>query len=214
MLEKVAIFASLSSDEIEKIVAYTTRRKYAKNTVIVTEGDTNQSLYVIVSGRAKVFVTDSEGREMILRLLGPGESFGELALLDDAPRSASVMTTEPTELLILSRPDFERCVLDHPRAAVGIIRALTARIRSLTDDVRALGLLDVYGRISKTLVQLAEDRDGKLVITQRLTHQDIASMVGSSREMVTRILKELTVGGYLTVGSGQITINKRLPAGR
>lgn len=214
MLEKVDLFASATPDERAQIESYTSRRRYPRNTVIVAEGDSNQSLYVIVSGKVKVTLTDADGREIILRFQGPGEYFGELALLDDAPRSATVIGIEPTELLVLPKAGFERCLIEHPSTAISTIRALTKRVRTLTEEVRALALLDVYGRLSRVLTQLAEDQNGTLVVTQRLTHQEIASMVGASREMVTRILKELTVGGYVTVGNGSMTINRKLPSAR
>lgn len=214
MLDKVDLFASATPDERAQIESYTSRRRYPRGTVIVAEGDSNQSLYVIVSGKVKVYLTDADGREIILRFQGPGEYFGELALLDDAPRSATVIGVEPTELLVLPKAGFERCLIEHPSTAISTIRALTRRVRTLTEEVRALALLDVYGRLSRVLTQLAEDQDGTLVVTQRLTHQEIASMVGASREMVTRILKELTVGGYVTVGNGSMTINRKLPSAR
>lgn len=214
MLDKVDLFASATPDERAQIESYTSRRRYPRGTVIVAEGDSNQSLYVIVSGKVKVYLTDADGREIILRFQGPGEYFGELALLDDAPRSATVIGVEPTELLVLPKAGFERCLTEHPSTAISTIRALTRRVRTLTEEVRALALLDVYGRLSRVLTQLAEDQDGTLVVTQRLTHQEIASMVGASREMVTRILKELTVGGYVTVGNGSMTINRKLPSAR
>lgn len=214
MLEKVDLFASATPDERAQIESYTSRRRYPRSTVIVAEGDSNQSLYVIVSGKVKVYLTDADGREIILRFQGPGEYFGELALLDDAPRSATVIGVEPTELLVLPKAGFERCLIEHPTTAISTIRALTKRVRTLTEEVRALALLDVYGRLSRVLTQLAEDQDGTLVVTQRLTHQEIANMVGSSREMVTRILKELTMGGYVTVGNGSMTINRKLPSAR
>lgn len=214
MLDKVDLFASATPDERAQIESYTSRRRYPRGTVIVAEGDSNQSLYVIVSGKVKVYLTDADGREIILRFQGPGEYFGELALLDDAPRSATVIGVEPTELLVLPKAGFERCLIEHPTTAISTIRALTRRVRTLTEEVRALALLDVYGRLSRVLTQLAEDQDGTLVVTQRLTHQEIASMDGASREMVTRILKELTVGGYVTVGNGSMTINRKLPSAR
>jgi CRP/FNR family cyclic AMP-dependent transcriptional regulator len=214
MLEKVDLFAGATPEELAQIESYTSRRRYPRNTVIVAEGDTNQSLFVIVSGRVKVTLTGADGGEIILRFQGPGEYFGELALLDDAPRSASVIGIEPTELMVLPKAGFERCLVEHPTTAIATIRALTGRVRTLTEEVRALALLDVYGRLSRVLTQLAEDQNGTLVVTQRLTHQEIASMVGSSREMVTRILKELTIGGYVTVGNGSMTINRKLPSAR
>ena len=212
MLENVPIFAQLDPSDLEDISHLAVTRAFPKNAVIVTEGDLGNSMYIIAKGRVKVFLTSEEGKEVILNTLGPDESFGELALLDEEPRSASVMTLEPSSLVIISRPSFERCLADKPKIAVGLIRALVQRVRALTENVRDLALSEVYGRVVSLFGKLAEDEDGKQVIRQRLTHQEIANMVGASREMISKILKDLAVGGYITIDSKIITLNKKLPA--
>ena len=212
MLENVPIFAQLDASDLEDISRLAVTRAFPKNAVIVTEGDLGNSMYIIAKGRVKVFLTSEEGKEVILNTLGPDESFGELALLDEEPRSASVMTLEPSSLVIISRPSFERCLADKPKIAVGLIRALVQRVRALTENVRDLALSEVYGRVVSLFGKLAEDEDGKQVIRQRLTHQEIANMVGASREMISKILKDLAVGGYITIDSKIITLNKKLPA--
>lgn len=211
-LADVPLFAGLDAAELAILSRHVVTKQFPKSAVIINEGDQIDTLYVILAGRVKVYASDEEGREILLNLQGPGEHFGEMALLDDAPRSASVMTTEPTRLAIISKQDFRNCLAQAPDIAFNLIRHLVARVRRLTASVKNLGLHDVYGRLSRTLQELAIERDNKLVIEQRLTHQDIASMVGSSREMVSRILKDLARGGYITVEDRQITINKRLPA--
>lgn len=212
MFDKVHLFADLAPDNNRVLEQHCVTRTYPKNTILINEGEEGDSLYVIHSGKAKVFVSDEDGKEVILNMLGPGEYFGELALLDKAPRSASVMTTAPSKVSIISRGDFKRCLADNPDIAFNLIQALSERIRGLTETVKTLALKDVYGRVVRTLGDLAVEKDGIAVIEQKLTHQDIANMVGASREMVSRILKDLTTGHYITVQQHQITINKKLPS--
>jgi CRP/FNR family transcriptional regulator, cyclic AMP receptor protein len=211
-LENVPIFSGLPPEDIRAISSCAVIRTFQKGAILISEGDRTDSLYVILSGRVKVYVGDDKGREVILNMLEPGDYFGELALLDDAPRSASVITLEPCRMSIISKPDFERCLWDNPAIALNLLRALAQRIRALTENVRNLALLDVYGRVARTLLDLAQEREGALVIDQKLTQQDLADMVGASREMVSRILKDLTTGGYITVKDKKITINEKLPS--
>ncbi|NOX91117.1 MAG: Crp/Fnr family transcriptional regulator [Gammaproteobacteria bacterium] len=186
-------------------------RSFPKNTLVICEGDTSDSLYVVLSGKVKVFLSDEEGKEVTLNLQGSGEYFGELAILDEAPRSASVMTVEDTRLAVLSKAAFERCMEQHATIALVVMRGLACRLRELTENVRSLALMDVYGRVARLLLDMSEEVDGKNVIKQRLTQRDIASMVGASREMVSRILRDLSVGGYITIENKIITLNERLP---
>jgi CRP/FNR family cyclic AMP-dependent transcriptional regulator len=194
------------------VASYGVSRSYAKNTILVNEGDPSEMFYIILSGKVKVYLSDEKGKEVLLNMAGPGEYFGELAIIDDAPRSASVMTLEPCHMAVVSRAGFERCLAEHPGFAMGLIRTLVKRVRSLTDQVKGLALLDVYGRVAHTLLNLATEQQGKLVIDQRLTHQEIANMVGASREMVSRILKDLSTGGYIKIEDRKMVIPRQLPA--
>lgn len=212
ILGHVPLFEDLSESELALLTQRAALRSFPKNAVLVTEGDATDSLYIIQSGKVKIFLSDEEGKEIILTIQNPGEYFGEISLLDSAPRSASAMALEDCKLYVVSKKDFEAFLVQHPEISLKIIRGLTARLRTLTDNVKSLALMDVYGRIANTLLKLAEDDDGKMVIKQRLTHKDIASMVGSSREMVSRIMKDLTRGGYLATDNNRITINERLPS--
>ena len=184
-------------------------RTFPKNTVVVREGDRTDSLYIIVSGKVKIYVSD-EGKEIVLNESGPGEYFGEM-VLDEGPRSASVMTLEPTQFLVVPKEDFREFVKKNPEFSLHLIYKLIKRVRALTNDVKSLALLDVYGRVARMLLDLAVERDGVLVIEGKPTHQEIASRVGASREMVSRILGDLTVGGYIQVGRDRIIIGKALP---
>lgn len=208
----IALFEDFSDAELTLLTQRAALRNFPKNSILVNEGDETDSLYIIQSGKVKIFLSDEEGKEIILTIQGPNEYFGEISLLDSAPRSASAMAIEDCKLYVLPKKDFEAFLLQHPEISLKIIRGLTSRLRTLTDNVKSLALMDVYGRIANTLIKLAEDDHGKMVIKQRLTHKDIASMVGSSREMVSRIMKDLTRGGYLAATKSGITINERLPA--
>lgn len=212
MLTNIPIFSGLNESELGAIEKHAVTRSYPKNTIIINEGDPSDSLYVVLSGNVKVFLSDENGKEVILNAQGPGEYFGEVALLDDTQvRSASVITTEKSSFMIISKSDFRKALADNPDLAINLIRDLTQRVRQLTDNVKSLALLDVYGRVAKTLLSLATDRNGTLVIHNKPTQQDIANRVGASREMVARILKDLTTGGYISQVNKEIIINERLP---
>ena len=213
MLRKIYLFADLPEEELQAVTSLATTRTYPKNTIIISEGDDSDSLYAVLSGKVKVYLSDDDGREIIINILGEGEYFGELALLDDSPRSASVMTLEETKLAVISKAAFENCLSKNPQLALHIIRELSSRLRNLTQNVKSLALMDVYGRVARTLLDMAEPTGEKLEIRQKLTQRDIASMVGASREMVSRILKDLSTGGYITIQNKTITINEKLPPG-
>lgn len=213
LLNNIALFDGLSEADMSAISKLAVTRTFAKNTMVLCEGDQSDSLYVVLSGKVKVFLSDEEGKEVTLNVQGEGEYFGELALLDSAPRSASVVTTEETKLAVISKKAFEGCMEKNPEIPLKISKGLARRLRELSENVRSLALMDVYGRVARVLIEMAEDKDGTKVITQKLTQRDIASMVGASREMVSRILRDLTIGGYITIKNKIITINERLPSG-
>lgn len=211
-LKSISIFEGLSDAELGTIENLAVTRSYPKNSVIINEGDQANAMYLVKSGKVRVFVSDSQGKEFILNTMGPGEYFGELSLLDDERRSASVMTIEPATFSILYKDDFTKALLNNPPLALVLIKNLTSRVRQLTENVKTLALQDVYGRIRKTLLTLSEEEsDGTQVINEKLTQQDIANRIGSSREMVARILKDLVAGGYIENERKYIRILKKLP---
>ncbi|MCF6257346.1 MAG: Crp/Fnr family transcriptional regulator [Gammaproteobacteria bacterium] len=210
-LRNIALFSGLSETEMAAVSSLAVTRSFPKNTLVICEGDVSDSLYVVLSGKVKVFLSDEEGKEVTLNMQGAGEYFGELAILDEAPRSASVMTVEDTKLAVLSKAAFEKCMEQHATIALVVMRGLACRLRELTENVRSLALMDVYGRVARLLLEMSEEENGKNVIRQRLTQRDIASMVGASREMVSRILRDLSIGGYITIENKIITLNERLP---
>ncbi|VAW84010.1 cAMP-binding proteins - catabolite gene activator and regulatory subunit of cAMP-dependent protein kinases [hydrothermal vent metagenome] len=212
MLSRVYLFKDLSEDDLNELEKQTTLKRFPKNAILVNEGDETDSLYIIESGKIKIYVGDDEGKELILTLHGPGDYFGEISLLDGAPRSASAMTLEDSKLYIIQKRRFETFLRNDPEVCMRVMRGLTLRLRELTDSVRDLALIDVYGRIAKKLTSMANSEEGKMVISQKLTHKEIAAMIGSSREMVSRIMKELSRGGYIIVEKDRMIINKKMPA--
>lgn len=211
-LRSIPLFEGVAEAELHALAECTVTRSYPKQAIIVSEGDDTDSLYLILAGRVKVYLSDETGKELILAIKGPGQYFGEM-VLDSQPRSASVMTLEPSQFAILSRADFKAFLLRHAEVALQLIENLIRVARGLTHNVRSLAMLDVYGRVARILLELAVDQGGgKLVIPEKLTQKDIAARVGASREMINRILRDLTTGGYVTLEGGRITINKAPPA--
>ena len=211
-LRNIPLFEGVAEAELRALAERTVTRSYPKQAIIVSEGDESDSLYLILGGRVKVYLSDEAGKELILAIKGPGQYFGEM-VLDSQPRSASVMTLEPAQFAILSRADFKAFLLRHAEVALQLIENLIRVARGLNQNVRSLAMLDVYGRVARILLELAVDQGGgKLVIPEKLTQKDIAARVGASREMINRILRDLTTGGYVTVEGGRITINKAPPA--
>ena len=212
MLKDIPLFAGLSEDELSMLEQHANTRTFPKNAILINEGDDTDSLYIIQSGKVRIFMSNEDGKEIILNEQGPGEHFGELALIDDAPRSASVMAMKKTQVSVISRHDFRDVLGKHPDMAFSLIQDLSHRVRLLSENVKNLALLDVYGRVAKTLLGMARDIDGRLTIEDRPTQQDIANHIGASREMVARILKDLETGGYITLTKKQILINEKLPS--
>ena len=211
MLNRIDLFADMSESALDALSRCVKQHKYPKHSVIVTEGDTNSNFYIVVSGRLKVFVNGEDGRQLVLNWLEPGDYFGELSLIDGAPRSASVVTLEPTLLQFISQQDFQQLLAADQAASQAMMKALVRRIRYLTNGMRDLALLDVYRRVANLLQQRAahDGESGSI----KLTHQEIADVVGASREMVSRIMRELAVGGYIEQTTGSITLLKALPHG-
>lgn len=211
MAESFQLFEGLDEKALGEIRERATTRKFPKNTIIVTEGDETDSLYLIESGRVKFFLSDEDGNEVILNFQEGGDYFGELSLLDRAPRSVSVMTMEPTTLAVVSRDDFFACLRENPEIALNILTRMASRLRELSDEIRALALSDVYGRVKRLLGRMAQERDDGAVVTEKMTHQQISQMVGASREMVSRIMKDLVNGEYIEADGPHYLLKKPLP---
>jgi CRP/FNR family cyclic AMP-dependent transcriptional regulator len=201
---------TLTEEELRALSGEGVVKAFPKQAVIVNEGDETDSLYVILSGRVKVFLCDEAGKEIVLGTQGPGEYFGEM-VLDGGPRSASVMTLEPSRFAVVPKTKFREFLRNQPDFSVHLIEKLIRRTRALTDSVKSLALMDVYGRVARLLLELATEEDGKFVINEKLTQQDIANRVGASREMISKIFKDLSGGGYITIKGRRITINRTPP---
>ncbi len=203
---------SLINDAFVRELAMLGRvRSYPKNTVFITEGDSSDSIFVLLTGKVKAFVSDSEGHELILNTQSPGDYVGEMAF-DGKPRSASVVTLEPTTFSVVQRDQMREAIRRNPDFALDMISKVIDRARDATDNVKNLALLDVYGRVARLLLNMSVETDGKMRIPEKITQQEIAERVGASRDMVSRIFRDLTVGGYITVENRYITINKKPPA--
>lgn len=202
----------LREDVCKAIAASGVVRSYPKQTVLIAEGDVGDSLYIILAGRVKVYASNAAGREVVLNFHGAGEYVGEMSL-DGAPRSASVITMEPTTCAIVNRAQFRDFLAANPDFAQHLIHTLIRRARTATENVKSLALSDVYGRLVRLLNALAVEHEGRQVVQERLTQQDIADRVGASRDMIGKLMKDLVGGGYLVVEDRQITIVKKLPPG-
>lgn len=211
-LSEISIFSHLSDDALRSLASHAAIKTFPKNAIVINEGDETASFHIILSGRVRVYVSDENGKELTLSIDGGGKYFGELALLDDEPRSASVITTEKSVCGIISKVEFKAWLNKHPDAPFSLIKGLAKKIRTLTDKVRVVALLDVYGRLIIELQNMAEDRNGVRVIPTRPTQQELANMIGSSREMISKIFRELIIGGYITIDGKSLIINKKFPS--
>jgi CRP-like cAMP-binding protein len=197
-LRAIPLFAQVSDDDLDAIASHLIERRFPKNTEIVQEGLPGDYMYVIRDGRVKVTRLSEDGREKILEFFGEGAFFGEMSLLDRAPRSASVKTLTEVRLLALSRADLLNVLRTNPNVAIAVIQELSRRLREANEQQSSLSFLRVKDRTRGLLIRLAKEptQNGRLA-TPTLTHQQIADMIGTSRETVTRVLKDLKLSGWL-----------------
>jgi CRP/FNR family cyclic AMP-dependent transcriptional regulator len=196
---------------LQKLAALGVQRRYRTPAMLIEEGDQGGSVYLVLSGRLRAFVSDARGREVTLGLHGPGEYVGEMSL-DGGPRSASVQAVEPTVCVVVTRETLLRHIADDPEFALGLIVRLIRRARLATESARSMALLDVYSRLRRLLEERAEAQaDGTRVVAERLTHQAIASEIGCSREMVSRLMKDLENGQYVAVRQRRLFLLRSLP---
>jgi CRP/FNR family cyclic AMP-dependent transcriptional regulator len=204
------LIEALQDPALRELAARGAVRSYRKDVLIIQEGDLGDTLYILLAGRVKVFASGENDREVVIDTHGPGEYVGEMAL-DGGPRSASVITLEPTVCAVVTRVTIRDHIARHPEFAFELLARVIRRARRATASVKSLALLDVYGRVRHLFDELAVERDGVRTIPERLTHQEIADRVGSSREMISRLLKDLERGGYLSSEGRVITLRKKLP---
>ena len=211
VLRNVPIFAELEERELEKIAKLGVRQKYKKGNVVVIEQESGAALFIIVSGKVKIVRMDEDGREVILSIFGPGEFFGEMSLLDGMARSASVIATEKSELLMIHRRDFLELLHEFPSVAISLLAELAMRLRKADMQIKSLSLKDAAGRVANVVLMLADDigifRKGKVEIEDLPLQQDIANMAGTSRETVSRMLNMFVEKGQIQLDGSKITIN-------
>jgi CRP/FNR family cyclic AMP-dependent transcriptional regulator len=210
LLRSVPIFAELKDADIQRLAEVVGKRRYPKDTVVFFEKDEADTFFVIESGRIKVTILGDDGREIILSILSPGDFFGEIALLDDDPRSATAIAIEDTELLCLARPDFQAVMETNPSITLALIKVLTGRLRRANHQISTIALLDVYGRVARVILDMAREegrrlRDGRIAF-RRATHQEIANRIGTTRETVTRMFKDLERQGLIHVEGREIIL--------
>ena len=211
LAEKLPAFEGLGDAELRALLDLATLRSLPRNTILVAEGDETDAIHLILAGRVKIFLSDAAGKEVVINIQGPGEYYGEMSL-EPGGRSASVMTLEPCRIAAVKMADLRAFLLRHPEFQHVLVRKLIRRVRALTRHVHDLALLDVYGRVVRALEGLACEEDGRQIVPQVLSQQSIANLVGASREMVSRILKELRVGGYIGIEDRRIVILRKPPA--
>jgi CRP/FNR family cyclic AMP-dependent transcriptional regulator len=211
IFDQIPLFENLGKDERDTLASRFQLRHHPKNSIIINEGDDTSSFYIILKGRVKVYLTDDNGKEVILNIQGEGEYLGEVALLDEGPRSASVFTMEDSQFAVLNRRSFIECISENPQLSLKIMQGLTQRLRALSENVRSLALMDVYGRVARLLLDLAVDQGDDKVIEDKLTQNDIAARIGASPKMVGRIMQDLKKGGYVCKKGKHLIIARPLP---
>ncbi len=209
VLKSVPLFASFSDQQIVTLLNYVQHRSFTRHVYVMHAGEETDSIYIVLSGKVKVVIADDQGREVILGFMGPQEFFGEMGILDDQPRSASVYTLEPCEMLRLSKAAFMNCLKEHSEVAMLVIRNLVKRLRAADRKIESLALVDVSGRVARLLIDMAQEIDGKLVVQRAPAKQEMARMIGASREMVSRVVKELELRGLIRTERRSIVIVDR-----
>ncbi|WP_374335768.1 Crp/Fnr family transcriptional regulator [Methyloversatilis sp.] len=204
------MFSGLPDSCLEPVAKVANMRRVPRGSIVVRAGDKTDFVYLVLSGSLKVLVSDEEGREVILSMLGPGELFGEMGVLDDNPRSATVVTVVPSDLIVIAKSDFKRVLQENFEVSMFIMRNLVARLRTADRKIESLALMDVYGRVARLLLEMADDVNGEKVVNRKISKQDIAKMIGASREMVSRVMKDLHVQGLIEETGGKILLRERL----
>lgn len=212
LIRRVPLFSTLTQAQAESVADAVVKRRYKRGEIIVEQGKKSNFLAIVLTGRARVVTTDTRGREVILATMNPGDYVGEMSLIDNQPHSASVRAEVQTDVLILGRAEFARCLPENTSMAYAVMKGLVLRLRHADRKIESLALMDVYGRVARALLEFAQpDKDGQLVIRDRVSRQDVAKMIGASREMVSRVMKDLEDRGFIEVTEdGRTVIKDRL----
>ncbi len=214
LFRHVPLFSGLADEDLESLISVATRRKFPKDAVIFFEHDLGDALFMILSGRVKVTILSDDGREIILAMLSERDFFGEMSLLDNEPRSATAIAMQETEMVVLHQKDFLSIVEKRPRVLLNLLAVLSSRLRKANQQIGNLALHDVYGRVARVLLEMASENgtrgdDGR-VIFRRPTHQEIANMIGATRETVSRMISDLHRQGYIEIAGKDVIIHDAL----
>ena len=211
-LKQVPLFAGLADEDIGELMSVAKRRTFRSGEVIFHREDPGQVLHVIKEGKVKISLISPDGQEISLVVFGKGECFGEFALLDGLPRSADAVAMEKVECYTLQRSDFHKAIMKNPKIAIQVMEVLSKRLRSTDQMIEDLIFLDVYGRVAKKLLELADTHGTKVEngirIDVRLTQQELASMVGSSRESVNKVMGYFTDKNFISTDKHKITLHR------
>lgn len=216
LIRRVPLFAMLTSEQALSLAGAVSKRRYKRGENIVAQGRYSDALFIILTGRARVVITDNQGREVILATLRTGDCVGEMSIIDEDPHSATVQTELQCDVLVLGRADFLRCMKENSSIADAVMRGLVQRLRSATQKIGSLALMGVYGRVANVLLEAAVPNEhGQRLTREKISRQDIAKMVGASREMVSRVMKHFEEQGFIeTLDSGSLRVIERRTAPR
>lgn len=211
LIRRVFLFSMLTPEQAEALAATVSKKRFKRGEILVEQGKKTDALYIVLTGRIRVLMTDSKGREVILATLSSGDYVGEMSLIDDAPHSATVVADQQADVLVLGRDSFLRCLGENTEMAHAVMRGLVQRLRKASENISSLALVGVYGRVAKVLLECAApDEHGSLLIRDKVSRQDIAKMVGASREMVSRVMKDFEEQGFIQLlDSGMVRVIER-----
>lgn len=196
-LRTIPMFQGLEAEKLEAVAKCAGLRRVTRGTTVVQAGGLIDNVYFVLNGSLKVLVSDEDGREVILTMLGQGDVFGEVGVVDAEPRSATVTAVAPSDLVVISQADFRQILADNFEICLRIMCKLAQRLRAADRKIESLALMDVYGRVARLLLDMAETKDGRSIVRRKISKQDIAKMIGASREMVSRVMKDLHARGLL-----------------
>ena len=212
LIRRVPLFAMLTVTQAESVAETVIKRRFKRGESIVEQGKKSNALFILLTGRAHVLTTDPRGREVILATMEPGDYVGEMSLIDNEPHSATVRAEVQTDVLVLGRLEFARYLSENSSMSYALMRSLMQRLRHADRKSESLALMDVYGRVARSLLEFAsQDAEGNSIIRDKVSRQDLAKMVGSSREMVSRVMKDLEERGFIeTRADGSMLVKERL----
>ena len=212
LIRRVPLFSMLTAGQAEAVADAVVKRRFKRGEMIVEQNKKSNALFILLTGRARVVTADARGREVILAMLQPGDYLGEMSLIDNEPHSASVRAEVQTDVLMLGRTEFARCLPENSSMAYAVMRGLVQRLRHADRKIESLALMDVYGRVAHCLLEASQHNDkGERIIKDKVSRQDLAKMVGASREMVSRVMKDLEMRGFIeTQPDGSVLIRERL----